>query len=113
MTKLTREAILAAPLSTKEIDVPQWGGTVTISEMAVGKRNAMLKSIMGPDGKVNVDPGIELKLFIAGMYDPAFTSDDAKALQVVSGAAVSYVAKEIMVFNGMAPDASDEARGES
>lgn len=113
MKKLTREAILAAQLRTKDVEVPQWDGIVTICEMPVGKRNALLAEVMDADGKVKVDPEIELRLFIAGMYDPPFTSDDAAVLQSVSGAAVSAVAKEIMALNGMAPDAQDDARGES
>ena len=113
MKRLTRESILAAQLRTKEVVVPAWDGSVTICEMPIGKRNAMLQSIMDSDGKVKISPDIELKLFIAGMYDPPFTPDDAELLQSVSGAAVSFVAKEIMQFNGMSPDAADEARGES
>jgi len=109
--KLTREAILASQLRTK--DVEAFGGTVTISEMPVGKRNRLMASIMGEDGKVQVSPDIELRLFIAGMYDPPFTQDDAELLQSVSGAEVSKVAQEVMKLNGMSPDAQDEARGES
>jgi len=108
--KLTREAILAAQLRTEDIEA--FGGTVTICEMPVGKRNALMASIMGDDGKVKVSPDIELKLFIAGMYDPAFTQDDAADLQNLSGAEVSKVAQAIMKLNGMSPDAQDEARGE-
>lgn len=113
MAKLTREAILAARLRTKEIDVPAWGGSVTICEMPVGKRNALLADVVGEDGKTRVNPDIELKLFIAGMYEPEFTAADAAELQSISGAAVSFVAQEIMRFNGMTPDAQDKARGES
>ena len=113
MAKLTREKILAAQLRTKEIEVPQWEGTVVISEMPVGKRNQLLASMMDSEGKVKVNAEIELNLFIAGMRDPEFSPDDAQQLQAVSGAAVSFVAQEIMKLNGMAPDAQDGARGES
>ena len=108
--KLTREAILAAQLRTKDIDA--FGGTVTICEMPVGKRNDLMASILGDDGKVQVSPDIELRLFIAGMHDPAFSQADAEALQNVSGAEISKVAQEIMRLNGMSPEAQDDARGE-
>lgn len=108
--KLSREAILAAKLRTE--DVEAFGGEVTICEMPVGKRNALMAGIMGDDGKVKVSPDIELRIFIAGMYDPPFTQDDAELLQSVSGAEVSKVAQAIMKLNGMTPDAQDEARGE-
>lgn len=109
--KLTREAILSAQLRTR--DVEAFGGTVTISEMPVNKRNALMAGIMDKDGNVKVSPDIELRVFIAGMYDPPFTEDDAELLQSVSGAEVSKVAAEIMRLNGMSPDAQDDARGES
>jgi len=89
MAKLTRDAILRAPLRTKEIEVDQWGGTVTISEMPVAKRNTLLADMLGPDGQVKVSPDIELKLFIAGMHDPLFEPKDAAELQEISAAAVS------------------------
>ena len=108
--KLSREAILAAKLRTE--DVEAFGGTVTICEMPVGKRNALMAGIMDDAGAVKVSPDIELRVFIAGMYDPAFEPEDADALQIVSGAEVSKVAKAIMKLNGMSPDAQDEARGE-
>jgi hypothetical protein len=110
--KLTREAILAAQLRTKEVDVPAWGGSVVISELPVGKRNELMAGMMDADGKIKVSPDIELRLFIAGMYDPEFTPADAAELQTISGAAVSMVAQEIMKLNGLSPDAQDEARGE-
>ncbi len=113
MAQLTRDAILSAPLRTKPVEVPQWDGAVTICEMPVAKRNVLLADMLGPDGQVKVSPDIELKLFIAGMYDPAFTAEDAKELQEVSAAAISHVAKAIMVLNGMAEDSLDDARGES
>lgn len=109
--KLTREAILSAQLRTRDIEA--FDGIITISEMPVGKRNKLMASIMNTDGKIQVSPDIELRLFIAGMYDPAFTQDDAEALQLVSGAEVSKVAQAIMQLNGMSPNAQDEARGES
>ena len=110
---LTREAILAAPLRTKLLPVPQWGGEVVISELPVGKRTALMGSIMGKDGQITINPDIELMLFIAGMHDPQFTAEDAEALQKVSGAVVSDIAKEIMALNGMTSGAQDDARGES
>ena len=109
--KLTREQLLAAQLRTE--DVEAFGGVVTICEMPVGKRNGLMASIMDDAGKVKVSPDIELRVFIAGMYDPAFAQEDATALQNVSGAEVSKVASAIMKLNGMSPDAQDAARGES
>ena len=112
-TKLTRDAILTAPLRTEDVHVAQWGGDVTICEMPVAKRNALLADMLDTSGNVKVSPDIELKLFIAGMYDPQFTQEDAEALQNVSGAAVSEVARAVMQLNGMGADALDDARGES
>ena len=109
--KLTRDELLAAQLRTE--DVEAFGGTVTICEMPVGKRNKLMAGVMDAEGKVSVTPDLELRIFIAGMYDPPFTEDDAELLQSVSGAEVSKVAQAIMRLNGLSPDALDEARGES
>ena len=113
MATLTREALLAAPLRTESVSVPQWGGSVVICEMPVAKRNALLSAMMDGQGNVNVSPDIELQLFIAGIHEPPFSQEDAEALQNVSGAAVSEVAKAVMALNGMGADAVDDARGES
>lgn len=113
MATVTRDAILAAPLKTKKMLVPQWGGEVVICEMPVYRRNELLGAMMDGQGNVSVSPDIELQVFIAGMYEPAFNVEDAEALRNVSGAAVSDVAKAIMQLNGMAGDSLDDARGES
>ena len=110
---LTREQILRSGLRTKEVQVPQWDGAVTICEIPVSKRTELLRSLVGADGVVKpVDAEIELRLFIAGMREPLFGAEDAAALQDVSGAAVSLVAREIMALNGFLDAAQDEARGE-
>lgn len=111
--KLTREQILAAQLRRQQVYVPQWDGEVTICEFPVAKRNELMAGVLGDDGKAKVSPDIELRLFIAGMYDPAFTPQDAAELQMVSGAAISLVAQAIMKLNGMDNTAQDGARGES
>jgi hypothetical protein len=113
MRKLTRDQILAAPLKTQIVEVPQWDGMVTICEMPVAKRNVLLADMLDPSGNVKITPDIELKLFIAGMYEPSFEANDAAELQAVSSAAVSHVAKAIMALNGMSADSQDDARGES
>ncbi len=113
MARVTRGQLLTAPLRTETVPVPQWGGDVVIGEFPVGKRNELMASVMGDDGKVVVSPDIELRLFIAGMVDPEFAPEDATTLQSVSGAAISLVAKEIMRLNGMDASAQDGARGES
>ena len=111
--KLTREQILAAQLRRQQVYVPQWDGEVTICEFPVAKRNEMMAGVMDDTGKVKISPDLELRLFIAGMYNPEFTPDDAAELQRVSSAAISLVAKEILKLNGMDSDAQDTARGES
>lgn len=113
MARVTKAAIFAAPLVQKEITVPQWDGEVLIGEFPVEQRQTLLKSIMGPDGSVRVSAEIELQVFLAGMVDPEFTPEDGAQMQKVSGAAVSFVAQQIMALNGMTAEAADNARGES
>lgn len=114
MARLSKQQVLDAPLKTKEIEVPAFGGSILIGEMSVAKRTALLSRFVTSDGKpTNVSAELELDIFIAGCVDPEFTQKDAAGLQKVSGAAVGEVAKEIMTLNGLGADAADDARGNS
>lgn len=45
MALLSREAILAAPVSTTEVEVPEWGGSVRIRALSAKARTLVLDAI--------------------------------------------------------------------
>lgn len=114
MARLSKQQVFEAPLKTEEVEVPEWGGTVLVSEMPVAKRTELLSRFVTADGKPTaVSAALELDIFIAGCIDPEFSQADAAELQKVSGAAVGRVARVVMALNGLGGDAADEARGNS
>lgn len=44
-TLLSRSAILAAPVSTKDIEIPEWGGSVRVRALSVSRRVELLDAI--------------------------------------------------------------------
>ncbi|WP_156359345.1 phage tail assembly chaperone [Sphingomonas sp. Leaf242] len=48
---LSREAILAAPVVTTEVEVPEWGGSVLVRALSLKARMALLDAIYANDAE--------------------------------------------------------------
>jgi len=99
MKALTREQILSCDdLKTEEVDVPEWGGTVTVKMMTGQERDAFEASIVeykGDKQQVKTD-NIRAKLAAMTIIDPEtkqlmFTVGDIEALGKKSAAALDRI----------------------
>jgi hypothetical protein len=105
MSLLTKAQILAADdLPTREVDVPEWGGSIRIRMFTAAQRLALESEY-----KHAVDAGMiapsnwrEMHLVMAAVDEkgePLFTDGDAAALGRKSGRAMARVFAEINAFN--------------
>ena len=97
MKKLTREQILNADdIKTEIIEVPEWGGSVTIKMMTGKERDAFEASIMGAKGKNITLENIRAKLVAKTVIDPEtkelmFSLGDIETLGTKSAAALDRI----------------------
>ncbi|MCZ2155742.1 MAG: hypothetical protein LC114_17895 [Bryobacterales bacterium] len=118
---LTREQILNVnDIERKEIEIPEWGGTVWIRQLTRGEQDAYLKRQMGgakvKAGKKDIAGefdaasiyGHDTWLCSRGICDeegkPLFNEKDVDALAKKNGTAIGRIAQEIVQFSGMAED---------
>ena len=96
---LTRSAILAAnDLARKEVEVPEWGGSVYVRQFT----GAELIQKVRPIVKDNPD-NAEVMLVVWACVDEdgnqLFTEADIEALEKKNGAVIQRIAAEALLFN--------------
>jgi hypothetical protein len=114
---LTRDQILeSSDLKKESVDVPEWGGTVTVRTMTGTDRDAFESSLYpaGPDGVRKSDPSnMREKLVAMTVVDDAgnriFTGDDISAIGRKSSAAIERVFLVAQRLNGIGPAAAEVA----
>jgi len=122
---LSRDQILSKnDIDIKEIDVPEWGGSVFIRQLTRGEQDNYLKRQYGEtkltqDNKaknqqisaVNIY-GHDAYLVACGVCDeegkPLFKADDIEALKKKNGAVIGRIAVEIVKFSAMQSDVTPE-----
>lgn len=94
MTLSKQQILDADDTKTEEVEVPEWGGSVTIQTMTGYARDAFESSITGKSGAVNTT-NIRAKLAAACLVDEAgelmFTEKDVAKLGKKSAAALERV----------------------
>lgn len=101
--RLTREAVLAAPdIAEKEVEVPEWGGTVLIRTLTKAQQVKLRKEAMVA-GKLDEDR-LEILIFVHGVVEPQFTPEDHDALKAKSASAMDRVLLEIYRGSGMSKE---------
>jgi len=99
-----RDAILqASAVKTKEMEVPEWGVTISIKETTMEKAR-QAREASEVDGEVDADK-LTLEMFLLcvvkpGTLDPIFTRDDFEALRNMGFCGMDKVVTEIMKING-------------
>lgn len=118
---LTREQIFSkSDISTKEIEVPEWGGSVYIRQLTRGEQDAYLKRQYGaafmkqdPRARQQEIKGMSLYghdtfLCACAICDEngkaIFSQTDIAELEKKNGEVIGRLAKEIILFSGMAGD---------
>ncbi|HSW63539.1 MAG TPA: hypothetical protein VLH56_09560 [Dissulfurispiraceae bacterium] len=106
---LSIENILAASdMETKEVDVPEWGGSVKVKGMSKREQQMLRKQTISPlTGQVDPDR-MESLMLAHCLADPVITTEQAEQLMHKSAAAVDKVLNAIMDVTGLS-DAAQKA----
>lgn len=110
MAKLNREQILAADdMAYEEVEVPQWGGTLTLKSLTGTERDKFEASmmVMNKGGKPSQNlENLRARLVVLCAIDrddndlPIFTHEDIKPLGKKSAAALDLVFSAAQELNG-------------
>ena len=113
MGKLTVEDILSSVDVQEEIvEVPQWTkkgkpGTVTIRPFTKEAQQRLRKECMS-DGEIDTER-FEMAIFIEGVVDPKFTSEQTEDLKKKSAAAIDLILKRIVKASGFTEEEAKKA----
>ena len=120
MTKyLTKEQILAAPdLKVVDVDVPEWGGIVRVSQITAAARCTLTTLIRDKDGKVlptaelnrMVTIGLCALAIVDDQGNQLFTEKDIEALGKKSAPALDRVFNIADDLNGVTSTVSEKLR---
>lgn len=129
MALLSKDAILSADdLESKEVEVPEWGGSVIVKAMSGEERDAFENSltkrrpvIAGPrKGEMETIPdtsNVHAKLVARTIVDPdgarLFNDGEIVALGKKSAAALQRVWDVAAELSGIGADAAEDAEGNS
>ena len=108
MAVLGRDDILGAPLKSRILEVPEWGGSVRLQEMSGVDREAFEEAVVSTNGTDPVVNRGNLRGWLASFSivdeggDRLFSDVEAiAALGKTSGAALVLVCAEIQEMNGL------------
>ena len=113
---LTREAILAAnDTPTRDVDVPEWCGTVRVRTMSARDRDALEFAAIAAREEGSTVDNVRARYAAACIVDDkgnqVFTDEDITALGNKSGAALDRVYQAIAELNRIMPgDIEDAAK---
>ncbi len=104
---LGREAILGAPLKTREVEVPEWGGAVRIAEPSV--RTSGVIANLPSDRSAEMAQAWWFILHVVDENDsPVFSESDIDTLLEKSFDAVHRVVSQIIDFTEKKADKSED-----
>lgn len=113
---LGRDDILnAVDIAVIEVDVPEWGGVVSVKPMNVAQRDAFEIAVSDSDGEVQ-RKDFRAKLVVRTVVDPIsgtriFKDEDIKALNAKSAAAVSRIFEAAAKASGLSPEDVEKLEG--
>lgn len=114
---LSKAAILTAKdIKTEVVDVPEWGGAVTVRMMTGADRDAFENSVVVTDSKGNRKTdltNVRSKLIAMTVVDEAgelmFTAGELDAIGRKSASALDRIAVVARRLNGMGADSVENA----
>ena len=118
MAVLDRAAILAAPLKTEELEVPELGGTVLVRELTAKERNEFSYPFASEDPKVVQKNLLNMHARLAQMclVDKSgvvlFKKNEVGKLEEVSAGALQRIFDKCRELSGM-NDNTEEIAGNS
>jgi hypothetical protein len=114
---LSREAILGAQdLPTKDVPVPEWGGTVRIRSLTAKDRDAIETAVYAAHKNGRHAPENVRALYAAGCIidekgTPLFTVEDVEALGQKSATALNRIYEAVLSHNAIAEGDVEELAG--
>ncbi len=110
MAFLNRESILGSvsDIRTRDVNVPEWGGTVRVRQMTVAERNAFARKKDEAD-KGGVGAWLLCELCVDENGQRLFKPEDIEALQQRSFIAVDRVIEGILEVNELGKAQVEEA----
>lgn len=120
MSLLSRDEILeAADITTEDVDVPEWGGTVRVMALSGWERDkfeAALVSGRGRNRSVKLD-NVRAKMVATSIVDEhgerMFSDADVAALGRKSAAALQRVFEVAQRLSGLSDEDAEELAGNS
>ena len=119
-TYLGKEAILAAVLGYEDVSVPEWDGTVRISEMSAADRELFTVAIQNREKARDAGERVEsVQALLASLciVDSAgtrvFSAADVGALERKSGRALTRVCNAIMELSALKRENVEELKKNS
>lgn len=122
---LSREQIInASDIKTREVDVPEWGGSVFIRQLSRSEQDEYLKRQYGETRLKQDSKAKQQEISAVNIYGhdaflcamaicdeegkPLFKREDIEALKKKNGAVIGRLATEIVRFSMMAGDVTAE-----
>lgn len=113
MGALTRDAILGADDTKRaEVEVPEWGGSVTVRQMTVAERGEFARRSATED-HATIGAWLVAKLTVGPNGSALFTPDDVKALEGRNAKAIDRVVGAILKLNRLSDAEVEKAEGNS
>lgn len=113
---LTRDAILGADdLEARDVDVPEWGGTVRVTSLSGKDRDAFEASMTQIRGGktspnlANVRAKLVARVVVDGDGERVFSDKDVIALGEKNAAPLDRIFDVARELSGMVDDSEDEA----
>ncbi|HZJ62348.1 MAG TPA: hypothetical protein VFD36_02425 [Kofleriaceae bacterium] len=102
---MTREAILTRSRRRCVVEVPEWGGSVTIQELTIGSAHALTAD--RSEGRHVI--ALVMASVINEDGTPMFSPEDVEEVNRLDFAGCRRVAEAINEFNGFKPTAVEDA----
>lgn len=119
MALLSRSAILEADdLTTEDVEVPEWGGSVRIRALTGVERDRLEASMLGKNGQASAAKMANFRARIVATCmvdengDSVFGTADVVALGAKSAAALERVSEAAQRLSGLSETDVDELAGE-
>ena len=101
---LTKEEIIVAKdIKTKILEVPEWGGQVTIQAMTFKDFTDIEIASRGVNGTRDIKKS-SVAIFVAGVLEPKFEAKDIEIISGKNSAVITMIVGEINKLSGLGTD---------
>lgn len=109
LRRLTVQEVLASrDLEERELDVPEWGGTVLIRAFSKRRQQELRKQSVGPGGETDGEK-LEMLLLTEGVIEPEFLPEHVDGLREKSAGVIDRIVRSILELSGMTAEAEKTA----